>query len=418
MKRISTLFYFAFLAISIIPGISNAQCTFTVTAADSTLCQGDTTTLSVNYPGSSGLNTTFAGGNNHRGNMFDITAINTVTITQFEGHPMSNTTVEVYYKTGTYVGSENTAGAWTLLGSAAVIAQPMGTPTPYPVPVNVTIPAGQTYAFYVTSSNTAVSQNYTDGTSVGNVFASDANIQFKEGCGIEYPFSGGPFTPRIWNGVIHYAAPATFLWSTGESTQTIDVIPSANTTYYVDVTLFGCSMATDSVEIEVFSPNVNLGTDQTLCLDEVTTLDAGSGFDLYDWSTAETTQTIDIDASVLGAGTYDYGVTVTDTNGCSATDTLGITITSCAGLNDMKQLNDIMIYPNPVNENLSISIPLNLEKAITVTITDELGQIIYSDEISAGQNLVLVPMTTYATGIYLVKLESEDQVVWKKIVKN
>lgn len=151
------------------------------------------------------LQSTFAAGNNHRGNMFDITAISTVMIESFDSHPMANTSYEIYYKSGTYVGSENNAAAWTLVGSAAnVVAQPQGTPTPLPIPVNVIIPAGQTYGFYVTSSNITVSQRYTNGTAVGNVFAQDASIQFKEGCGIEYPFASTPFTPRVWNGRIHY----------------------------------------------------------------------------------------------------------------------------------------------------------------------------------------------------------------------
>ena len=177
-------------------GVCGAVVTFTTPTA----------TDNCNVPSvPAALSTTFAAGNNHRGNMFDIAALNTVTITSFDAHPQANTTIAVYYKTGTHVGFQNTAGAWTLIGSAAVVAQPTGTPTPVPVAVNITIPAGQTYAFYVTSTNTGVSLNYTNGTTLGNVFASDANIQFKEGSGLEYPFSGSPFTPRVWNGIIHYS---------------------------------------------------------------------------------------------------------------------------------------------------------------------------------------------------------------------
>ena len=88
------------------------------------------------------------------------------------------------------------------MGNASgVVAEPQGTPTPVPIPIDVTIPAGETYAFYVTT--TAVGVYYTNGTAVGSVFASDANIEFLEGTGNPYPF-GGVFSPRIFNGVIHY----------------------------------------------------------------------------------------------------------------------------------------------------------------------------------------------------------------------
>lgn len=176
---------------------------YTVTVTDGNGCSSS---MAVNVSSAAAiLQTTFAGGNNHRGNMFDVTAISNITVTSVDAHPMANTNYEIYYKAGTYVGSENNAGAWTLAGSATnVIAQPTGTPTPLPIALNINIPAGQTYAMYVTSSNVAVSQNYTNGTAVGNIYAQDANIQIKEGCGIEYPFMNAPFTPRIWNGIIHY----------------------------------------------------------------------------------------------------------------------------------------------------------------------------------------------------------------------
>ncbi|NVB82785.1 MAG: hypothetical protein HOV81_30690, partial [Kofleriaceae bacterium] len=157
------------------------------------------------------LASTMSAGNNHRGNMFDVTAVNTIVITGFDAHPMGNTTIEIYYKPGSYAGSETNSAAWTFIGSAAVAAQPFGTPTPVPVPVNVTIPAGQTYSFYVTSKDTTIGLNYSNGSNEGGVFTSDANMQFREGVGLEYPFTagtGGLFRPRIWNGIIHYFVPA------------------------------------------------------------------------------------------------------------------------------------------------------------------------------------------------------------------
>ncbi|MBN2216570.1 MAG: hypothetical protein JW719_04255, partial [Pirellulales bacterium] len=84
-----------------------------------------------------------------------------------------------------------------------VAAQPQGTPTPIPIVIDVAIPAGETYAFYVTTTD-SVRLNYTAGAAVGNVFAADENIQFLEGAGNEYPFQAA-YSPRIFNGVIHYA---------------------------------------------------------------------------------------------------------------------------------------------------------------------------------------------------------------------
>ncbi|HUM46973.1 MAG TPA: T9SS type A sorting domain-containing protein, partial [Chitinophagales bacterium] len=60
----------------------------------------------------------------------------------------------------------------------------------------------------------------------------------------------------------------------------------------------------------------------TICGTTPVTLDAGTGFSSYIWSTGSTSQTIAVDAA--GA----YGVTVTDTNGCVSTSQKSITTLS------------------------------------------------------------------------------------------
>lgn len=303
------------------PAATQAQCTVNITPSVDTLCLGDSTVLTAEVPSGGSLLTTMAAGNNHRGNMFDITAINTLTITQFDGSPMATTNIAVYYRPGTHVGFEMSSTGWTLLGTANNVV-PIGspTPTPFPIPINVTIPAGQTYAFYVTSTNVAVSLNYSNGTAVGNVLVSDANMQFKEGKGMEYPFCNGssPFSPRNWNGRIHYTIPgtATYAWSTGATSNSITVTPSATTTYSVTATSSGTCTATSTVKVGAV--NVDLGADTSYCGAGSVTLDAGAGIANYLWNTGATTQT------VTGAPGLNW-VEATDTLGCADRDSILIT---------------------------------------------------------------------------------------------
>ena len=155
--------------------------------------------------GTSSLTTTFAGGNGQDGNMFDITALNTVTIDTMEAHLDNGTsTVEIYYKAGSYVGFQSNPGAWTLVGTIAVTGNGPGNPTPIPLAINVTMAAGTTFGWYVTVDATSPNVDYTNGTSVGSVYVSDANIQIHEGLGLGYPF-GTTNTPRVWNGIVHYS---------------------------------------------------------------------------------------------------------------------------------------------------------------------------------------------------------------------
>ncbi len=306
-------------------GDVNAQCSLNVTASDMTVCAGETVTLTASANGPlSNLTAGLAGGNNHRGNMFDIYATNAVTITSFDAHPMGNTTIEIYYRTSPFFGFETSSTGWTLIGSAAVTAQPFGTATPVPVPVNVTIPAGQTYSFYVTSTNTSVSLNYTDGTTEGATWASDANITFRQGVGMEYPFAngGGVFRPRVWNGIIHYTIPgaSSYLWNTSATTQTISPVINASGQFIVQANVTGCPSLADTINIQMSTPPVNAGADQAICEGDMVIL-SGTGAASYVWN-----QSVTDGVAFSPVSTASYVVTGTDSIGCTKNDTVSVIV--------------------------------------------------------------------------------------------
>ena len=75
-----------------------------------------------------------------------------LSINSFDVH--CNTTgsvnVEIWYKSGTYLGSTSNPGAWTQLGTTqTVTGQGYGAPTPVNPGASVTIPSGMVYGFYV-----------------------------------------------------------------------------------------------------------------------------------------------------------------------------------------------------------------------------------------------------------------------------
>jgi hypothetical protein len=106
-----------------------------------------------------------------------------------------------------------------------------------------------------------------------------------------------------------------YLWSTGDTTQTITYTPPATGVDTVSVLVTdanGCD-ATDKLALSFGTPPVvDLGPDTTECDNFL--LDAGNQGASYMWSTTETTQAITVDSS----GTYS--VTVTDPFGCTNTD--------------------------------------------------------------------------------------------------
>ena len=165
---------------------------------------------------------------------------------------------------------------------------------------------------------------------VSGLSAGDYTVTFvdQNACVYEYTTTVGEadeFEPEITAGgpttfcdgdsvVLTVTAGATYLWSTGETTQSITVLTSGVYTVNV-VTAEGCAGDTDPVQVTVNSnptPTVNPVGPTTFCDGGSITLTTGS-FASYLWSTGETTQSITVSAS------GDYSVTVTDGNGCVGT---------------------------------------------------------------------------------------------------
>lgn len=117
------------------------------------------------------------------------------------------------------------------------------------------------------------------------------------------------------------------------------VEPEENTTYFVSVSS-GSVTLDKSVFVTVNQlPEVDLGTDEVLCGETQTDLDAGNPGSDYLWSTDEVTQTI----MGSGSGVTMFWAEVTNENGCKGYDTvyvdfaeipiveLGSDTTLCAG---------------------------------------------------------------------------------------
>lgn len=153
------------------------------------------------------LTTTFAGGNGANGNMFDVvsTASEPIEITGFAVNVgVGSHTIEVWAANngGTYVGREGNSAAWTLLWTGPVTSLAGNAPTQLPAELSVILLPGARQAFYVTTTGATI-LSYTNGTTEGQVFSSDANLQILEGIGCVYPF-GFAFRPRNWNGTVQY----------------------------------------------------------------------------------------------------------------------------------------------------------------------------------------------------------------------
>ena len=115
----------------------------------------------------------------------------------------------------------------------------------------------------------------------------------------------------------------SYLWSTGETTQSILVSPATSTTYTVTGTdSNGCvNVDTHTITVNGLTINIQITGDDTICIGSASLLTASGGVS-YVWSTGETTTSI----SVLPTQATTYSVTGTDANGCSSVDQFTVNV--------------------------------------------------------------------------------------------
>jgi PKD repeat protein len=124
-----------------------------------------------------------------------------------------------------------------------------------------------------------------------------------------------------------FVSNATYSWNTGATTASITVNNSGRYTVTVTDNTTHCSTK-DSIKLVINPlPIVNLGSNQTLCSYQTTTLNAGNPGATYQWNSGQTSQSITVATQGV------YSVKVTDANGCSNTGQVSVNIRAVFAIN-------------------------------------------------------------------------------------
>lgn len=195
---------------------------------------------------------------------------------------------------------------------------------------------------------------------------------------------------------------ATYSWSNGAISQTIEVVQSG--LYELTVSHF-CGDLIDAIDIAVNpTPVVNFGTDTivTASNDLPITLNPNVTGTSYQWSDGSSNAT----ASALEFGTYS--VTVTNEFGCKGIGS--VVVTYRIGVDEISLSDQVSLYPNPVQNKLYIS--LNDLRVEEIRIYSSIGSFI--SQITNIENTVEVNTQNLSEGIYFVKmLTNENELIIK-----
>ncbi|MFM2135946.1 MAG: hypothetical protein RL021_1346, partial [Bacteroidota bacterium] len=198
----------------------------------------------------------------------------------------------------------------------------------------------------------------------------------------------------------------------------------ANSVFYAAVAGVGIDSVlytfTDSVgcadtaisTITVFPrPDIYLGPDTTICNDGSIELDAGNPGSTFSWSTGASTQTILVDTSGRGFGTFPFGIRVTNAYGCFNRDTVVVTFTYCVGIESPGALPvSYSCYPNPFTSAAVIQVP----DEMNLVVSDVSGRVVLRQRLMPGESSIGGELER---GAYVVRLFSGTRTASFRIIK-
>jgi len=196
----------------------------------------------------------------------------------------------------------------------------------------------------------------------------------------------------------------TYSWDNGV-VNGVAFVPSTTTTYTVTGTDVNGCVNTDQVVVMVNPlPNVNAGPDQTVCAGQSVTL-SGSGAATYVWNNGVTNG-----VAFVPSSTTTYTVTGTSVHGCINTDQVTVFV-DCVNINE-ESMNEVMIYPVPAVDELTIESHLSLQE---VFLYNEVGQQVYNVHVN-GVNCKL-DLKDLNSGVYYLQVLANERTYHTRIVK-
>jgi hypothetical protein len=89
-----------------------------------------------------------------------------------------------------------------------------------------------------------------------------------------------------------------------------------------------------------------------------------------------------------------------------------VTLSNTVGITEINKNDNIVIYPNPANDNINIDVKNYNE----IIITDISGKVVMNLDSASTQNNT-IDISNLSNGIYFVTIKSDRQLITKKLIK-
>jgi PKD repeat protein len=180
-------------------------------------------------------------------------------------------------------------------------------------------------------------------------------------------------------------------------------------TYSFTDTITGCPVIASQL-IKVNPLPAIVLKDTSLCGNLTLVLDAsipnpGS----YVWTPGNvTTAIIQVDTLGKGLGQFNYLLTVNDANSCSASKSIKVTFFDCTGIDEVKDVTVIELYPNPSSGQFTIHSNMIPSGTYRLKVFNSLSKVVYSEEnVNVDRELKkIMNLKMLSNGMYLLRIEN------------
>lgn len=199
---------------------------------------------------------------------------------------------------------------------------------------------------------------------------------------------------------------STYTWNSFVVTPSLVVSPTVTTTYTLSGTnSSGCASSTTGTVFVTNNtlPTINITGPGTSCPNQTINL-ASNGAQTYTWQPGNLNGFF---VSVSPGVTTTYTVTGTDANGCYNSATYTQTVSSCAGINTISNVEaSFVVFPNPNNGTFIVRYPA-YKKDSKIELLNELGQVVYETNIESAETKLNLKLSS---GFYFIRLSVNGKI--------
>lgn len=284
--------------------------------------------------------------------------------------------VNIYTKTGTFIGYETNSAAWTYFGQSTAFVPVALEFSTISFPT-IDLQQGDTLSFYLEMDNTSIGLRYQSGLSQP-ALRTNGVLSILTGSGVSHGFSQA-YQFRDWNGKVFY--------------------------HYGYKPNGTCSSDRLPVHAVVGNPEVVMPYSITLNEGDSTTLSAGPNFAAYYWNDNSTDSTLLVTENFVAQYGPYATVQVYDDYGCSDVGFTFINIIPTVGMEELN-VGEMTIYPNPASITLNLQLSNeNLWKGETVQLINVEGKVVEQQTIQSS--VVSFDVENLPTGWYALRIDTE-----------